>query len=172
MTTQKTIIEQYAVSEATAGNGWTALTSMVVDNNIHDRYDFELQLESGEIEFMEQHYGDEPNAKFTGGSKKGTWKFRSYLPKAYTSAKGTIAKAMDEKVDMLDANGIPLGKSALQKAINASPKTEPSDEDKWDAVVKKTIRLFDTEIPELSETKQESLIRWVKDKLAENYSRF
>jgi len=171
MSTQKTIIEQYAVSEATSSNGWNALTTMVAENHIHERTSFELQLESGEIEFMEQHYGDDPDAKFTGGVKKGTWKFRSYLPKAYTSAKGTLAKAMEVGVDMLDGNGMPLGKSALQKAINSVPVPSITT-DAWDVAVKELVKVFNDTIPALPERKQQTLIEWTRDKLKADYSRF
>ena len=61
----------------------------------------------------------------TKGSKgkPGHLKLSKLLPGPYLSAKSVILNAIEGGVDLFDADGKPLGKSALQKANTANSKT-------------------------------------------------
>lgn len=51
--------------------------------------------------------------------KNGDYKYRTFLPAAYTSAKSVICNALDNGVSLFDSNGDPRGKSALSSAIKS-----------------------------------------------------
>ena len=56
-------------------------------------------------------------------SKKGKVFKTGLLPNAYMSAKSVILNALKEGIAMYDADGNPLGKSALSKALVGNKKT-------------------------------------------------
>jgi len=76
----------------------------------------------------------------------GDWKFRTYLPKAYTSAKSVLGTALDLGIPIIDANGIVVGKSALQAAIKEAKdgdKEEKSIPEKVEAMLDSVRKLVD-----------------------------
>lgn len=96
-----------------------------------DRESYENDLKVFEDEYMEQEFGDEPAAK----KKNGEWKYRTYLPQAYTSAKAVICTAFDLGVDMFDEDGDGLGKSAIQKATKEAKASTDSKSDQEKASI-------------------------------------
>ena len=134
-----------------------------------------------ESDWMGDKFGDVPDArkwevsngkitKFVNGEKglhsakdKGfhptgayKWKFRSYLPGPYTSAKSVIKKALEQGVDVTG-----LGKSeitALTKAKGEEAK-EISPPSSWEKV-QKAMRVIDSQVEGLSTSEAEELQDW------------
>ena len=79
---------------------------------------FRYECRDAEDEFMQVNYGNDPDAKHTKGKRKGQWKYRTYLPAAYSSAKSELAKALGAGIDVTDK-----GKTELAKARQAASKT-------------------------------------------------
>lgn len=87
--------------------------------------EFNAVTQRGEDEFMECNYNDQPKAKHTTGKRKGEWKYRTYLPKSYSSAKSSLRKALEAGIDPTGQ-----GKSAVEKATKKTAVTAMSPEDK------------------------------------------
>lgn len=85
---------------------------------------FNDECRSGETEFMEVNYSTDPDAKHTNGKRNGQWKFRTYLPKSYSSAKCEIGKALEAGVDVAG-----LGKTAIKKERTSVTKQERTVEE-------------------------------------------
>ena len=131
-------ISRYAVAGAATDDAYSGLrdaASQVYMNHPLDvREDmFREQCHSAECEFMEINYSNVVTAKHQSGKRVGQWKFRTYLPNAYSTAKTELAKALGEGLD-------PTGKSKLdlarQRKKNAGPKST------IDEVARKHIRNF------------------------------
>lgn len=76
----------------------------------------------GETAWMEENFGSDPKAK----TKVGRFKYRSYLPKAYGSAKSVIANAL--KVGVVDPFEH-IGKTALEGRIKGAKVKQTEDTD-------------------------------------------
>ncbi len=104
-----------------------------VDSSVADQYrklsevasefskkaDFYAALQPGEIQYMEQYFGEDPSAKFPSssrGKKAGAWKF-SRLPKKYQTAKSAIGRGMD--LGVLKKG---MAKTELENAITEARK--------------------------------------------------
>ncbi len=113
---------------------------------------FEDVMLVGEVGYMEKYHGKTKEAKFAGGSKKGEWKFRSYLPGAYRTAKSVAANCLEEGVSMVGSNEETVGKSDCEAKYRASQKSVLVPKTPMDKVVGWT-GAIDRQIPWLS-TKQ------------------
>jgi len=56
---------------------------------------FDSVTRFGETKWMEKHFSDDENAK---KKRSGEWKYRTYLPKAYSSAKSVVRNAIESVV--------------------------------------------------------------------------
>ena len=99
--------------------------------NVHKQFakdeNFLEALRTEEDKYMEDMYGDVPEAKKADGS----WKYRKFkftadgedqiggLPMAYMSAKSTIKQAREHSVKIIE-KGMPLAKDKLTKAVAAA----------------------------------------------------
>jgi len=123
------LITQYKEAELADGmaderrsGAWTALV------DVHKQFakdeNFIEALKVEEDKYMEDMYGDIPEAKKSGGE----WKYRKFkfvadgeeqtggLPMAYLSAKSTIKQAREHSVKIIE-KGEPLPKDRLTKAL-------------------------------------------------------
>jgi len=103
---------------------------------------WESFLLPSESEYMQRFHNIEDAKK----KSTGDWKFRTYLPKAYTSAKSVLGTALDLGIPIIDANGIVVGKSALQAAIKEAKdgdKEEKSIPEKVEAMLDSVRKLVD-----------------------------
>lgn len=116
-------INGYAVSVEADKNGYSTLIESAINSGCTSKGDWDTYCYGGEVQFCEQEYASDPNAR---KKSTGEWKFRTLLPQAYTSAKSVIGTALDHCIPLVDENGNPMGKSALQNRIKAS-KDEASD---------------------------------------------
>lgn len=73
-----------------------------------DVEDFLISIKEFEDEWMTANFASDPNAKTKGGK----WKYRTYLPKAYSSAKSVVSSALKLNIDIRDK-----GKTELQNKI-------------------------------------------------------
>jgi len=110
-------ITNYAVSGKGADEGYRHVREVAVEVfneflNKDERLDaFSVKCREGEDEFMEANYLKDPNAKHTAGKRKGEWKYRTYLPGSYNTAKSALNNALEAGVDPAG-----VGKTALEKA--------------------------------------------------------
>jgi len=72
---------------------------------------FDSVTRFGETKWMEKHFSDDENAK---KKRSGEWKYRTYLPKAYSSAKSVVRNAI-ESVVLSTAEVVP--KTETEKRI-------------------------------------------------------
>ena len=103
---------------------------------------WESFLLPSESEYMQRFHNIEDAKK----KSTGDWKFRTYLPKAYTSAKSVLGTALEMGIPIIDANGLVVGKSALQAAIKAAKdgdKEEKSIPEKVDGMLDSIGKLAD-----------------------------
>jgi len=106
-------IAQFAVGEESTKNAYGVLAREAGNFSSVDIFDGACR--ASEEAYMEAFYMDDPAAR----KGNGEWKFRTYLPKAYSSSKSVLRNALLYGINITDGNGIPLGKSALEKAIKA-----------------------------------------------------
>ena len=78
--------------------------------------------------------------EWTKGNKKSPahLKLSKHLPMPYQSAKSVILNAISEGIEMVDADGERLGKTALQKAL----KEPKSAEDKLESMLESMLKLI------------------------------
>lgn len=116
-TSVKETIVRYVVSEKSSETAFGDLRSLAVDaqiEGIETKEDFYKFLRDGEDEFMSEYYGDDPAAV----KKDGSWKYRTYLPGKYSSAKSVLGKAFDNRVAF---GGI--GKTEIEKLCRSAVPT-------------------------------------------------
>ncbi len=87
--------------------------------------DFNECCHEAEVEFMEINYANDPDAEHTAGKRNGQWKFRTFLPGAYSSAKTELGKGLEAGLDVEDK-----AKSALTKERKAATTTPETDGEK------------------------------------------
>ena len=109
-------------------NAWAALVEVSKQFSKMDNFIGALKVE--EDSYMEDMYGDVPEAK----KSNGDWKYRKFkfvadgedqvggLPMAYMSAKSTIKQARENAIKIMEA-GEPLAKDKLTKALAAKKDT-------------------------------------------------
>lgn len=104
-------IVEFAVSEQSKTNAWKTLVNITKDIPIGTTS--KQYLQQFEVDYMEQYHSSNPLAK----KANGKWKFSMYLPKPYLSAKSVINSAEKLEVSLTDSNGVPLGKTEVQREI-------------------------------------------------------
>ena len=79
-----------------------------IQRNGGSRASWTKQLEIDENAFMEENFASDPKAKF---KRTGKWKYRTYLPRAYYTAKSALITAWVYGINL------DQGKTALEKAV-------------------------------------------------------
>lgn len=121
-------ITKYAVAGHATDNAYNDLRDVAAE--VHSEYGdidnrcgaFEERCRIGENDFMDANYHGVEEARHKTGKRKGEYKFRTYLPRSYCTAKSAINKAMGAGIDPAG-----VGKSALEKAtkaVSASVKSQ------------------------------------------------
>ena len=129
----------------TTNNFFANLRSTVTQNNYTEREYWEAYLKIDEDKWMEDYHGSDPDAKHPGGKiRAGTWKYRTYLPNPYTSAKSIIGTCLDKGISVEGKT-----KKELQDAINGkvpgSTELAPdSNVNKFERSWRKCKRYFDS----------------------------
>lgn len=123
-------ISKYAVSTMADKDAFAELRSVAEQvrkdyPGIMEQYDvFMGKCRDGEDEFMQINYGNDPDAKHTSGKRNGQWKYRTYLPKGYNTAKLELGKALEAGTAVTG-----LGKTAINKARTETTKRERTVEE-------------------------------------------
>lgn len=123
-------INRYAVAGAANEDAYKGLrdtASHVFDTEVPQNRvpAFDLFTGEAETEFMELNYSQDDKAMHRKGSRAGQWKYRTYLPKGYSSAKSGLRKALGEGI-----NPAGKGKTELEKERKAlAPKKAVDSQD-------------------------------------------
>ena len=134
-------IIQFEVSKESDAQAYNSLGQTVASHSIIDRYILNSFCRVGETDFMEKFHHNTDGAR----KKDGSWKFRTYLPAAYSSAKSVLGSALDAGIPILDSEGKVKGKSALQKSIKTHKDTtteEKSNVDKAQIMLRSVIKII------------------------------
>ena len=118
---------------------------------------WESFLLPSESEYMQRFHNIEDAKK----KSSGDWKFRTYLPKAYTSAKSVLGTALDLGIPIIDSNGMVVGKSALQASIK-----EAKDGDKDEKTIPEKVDWMLNSIGKLADKASTSELLSMLDMLA------
>lgn len=151
-------INKYAVGskaneEAYADLRATASACYVADHSYSEGPAQDLFTEAtnaAEIEFMDLNYSNDPDAVHTKGARKGTYKFRTYLPRAYSTARSTLSKALGAGIDPSD-----MGKTALEKKYKELTATTKSPE----TLVQEALATLLNRIDQLPAADREAAVR-------------
>ena len=95
-------------------------------DSVSDKESFNYLCKLGETDYMERFHHNTEGAK----KKSGEWKFRTFLPPAYSSAKSVIGTALELHIPLVDENYNNMGKSALQRAIKEAKKETKTELEK------------------------------------------
>jgi len=120
---------------------------------------FLQKCREAEDEFMEVNYGNDPEAKHDKGKRKGEWKYRSYLPQAYNTAKSALKNALEAGVD---PSG--FGKTELEKETRKVTTVKKTPDELLAAAVELVIKRFDNAGP----TAQHDAINKLRNKFEFN----
>ena len=130
-------------------------------DSVSDKESFNFLCGLGETDYMERFHHNSEGAK----KKSGEWKFRTFLPASYSSAKSVIGSALELGIPLADENGKPKGKSALQRAIKEAKddsKEEKTDLEKaqgmLDSVAKLAVKCSAREADALLDS-----VEWLRD---------
>lgn len=114
-------ISKYALGKRSDDDAYSDLRDVAVDAQASsdepaDRViRFEHDAREGETEFMTVNYGNNADAVHTRGKRKGEWKYRSYLPRSYSTAKSALKKGLEAGQDVAG-----VGKTELEKKTRAA----------------------------------------------------
>lgn len=95
------------------------------------------QCEVDESNFMEEHYGKDPKAKFKGSGK---WKYRTYLPRAYYTSKKAVENAWRGNIELSNK-----GKTALEKESAKANRKELTFEERLAKTIRSLEACFDAD---------------------------
>lgn len=120
-------ISKYAVSGKASDEAYADLRDVAVEAfegavEPEDRALLFADLVSpGEDEFMRVNYDANPDARHAKGKRKGQWKYRTFLPHAYNTAKSALTSGLAAGVDPTG-----LGKTDLEKQTKQVVTTKKS----------------------------------------------
>lgn len=130
-------------------------------DSVSDKESFNFLCGLGETDYMERFHHNSEGAK----KKSGEWKFRTFLPASYSSAKSVIGSALELGIPLADENGKSKGKSALQRAIKEAKddsKEEKTDLEKaqgmLDSVAKLAVKCSASDVYALLDS-----VEWLRD---------
>lgn len=108
--------------KTTTDNFFASLRNTITEGKYATRETWEDYLRVDEDRWMEDNFGDEPDAKHKSGAKrKDTWKY-SLLPKPYQSAKSVLSRALERGFDV-DGKG----KTELENMIQGKIPVEGNE---------------------------------------------
>lgn len=114
-------ISKYALGKRSDDDAYSELRDVAVEAQAASYLTEEVvsaflrDADVGEAEFMTVNYGDVPEAVHQRGARKGAWKYRSYLPRSYSTAKSALKKGLEAGQDVTD-----IGKTELEKKTRAA----------------------------------------------------
>jgi len=126
-------ISSYAVAGKAGENAYdklrdqAAMSRRVYPEPSEAVADFEKDCRAAEDEFMAVNYGSDPAAKHGAGPKVGEWKYRTYLPRAYSTAKSALAKALAADIDPAGKGKTELDKVRAEKTSKSRSPDERID---------------------------------------------
>jgi hypothetical protein len=82
------------------------------------RQQFEQNMLVGEDQYMMDYHKDNLHAQ----DRKGAWKYRTFLPAAYRTAKSVAANCLEQGVPMREKNGDARGKTECERQYNSNKK--------------------------------------------------
>lgn len=107
---------------STTENFFSNLRNTITEGMYESREEWENFLKPDEDRWMEDKFGDDPDAKHKSGAKrKDTWKY-SLLPKPYQSAKSVLSRALEKGIDVKGK-----GKTELENMIQGKIPVEGSE---------------------------------------------
>jgi hypothetical protein len=150
----KTPLEIVVMGEAAKrfkSNMWVGLVhqaALSVNINIALNYAarrkaFEDLMLEGEEKYMEKYHAKNGDAR----NAKGEWKYRTYLPASYRTAKSVACNCIEQNVTMLQ-DGEVVGKTACEEAYKVragtvSPQVAPKTvKEKWDIALNTVDKLM------------------------------
>lgn len=172
---------QFRLSEKAASNAFTQLVEKA--QNFPRAKEFYEYCDGIEKQYMDENYPNHYKRKSTGEffksgttlparavatdfthckKRNGQYKYRVFLPNAYSSAKSVIGNALDKSIPLKRADGSFKGKTELQKDIKSIKKVAPVEEQAIDAW-NKFINIF-VDLPKGSSTRA-VLVGCMKDAL-------
>ena len=108
--------------KSTTDNFFSNLRNTITEGMYESREEWENFLKPDEDRWMEDKFGDDPDAKHKSGAKrKDTWKY-SLLPKPYQSAKSVLSRALEKGIDVKGK-----GKTELENMIQGKIPVEGSE---------------------------------------------
>jgi len=129
----------------TTNNFFANLRSTVTQNNYTHREEWEAYLKIDEDKWMEDYHGSDPEAKHTGGKiRAGTWKYRTYLPNPYTSAKSILGTCLDKGISVEDKTKKELQDTINGKVPGSTELAPDSNVEKFKRSWKKCVRYYES----------------------------
>jgi hypothetical protein len=122
-------IVQYDIAHESTEGAYNTLVYAAVEADCYSKDTWILYTQPAEDEYMTRFHNEPESRK-----KDGTWKYRTYLPSAYSSAKSVIGSALDLNLPLIGENGKPMGKSALQNAIKSAKDGTTGEKTRLDKV--------------------------------------
>jgi len=122
-------IVQYDIAHESTEGAYNTLVYAAVEADCYSKDTWILYTQPAEDEYMTRFHNEPESRK-----KDGTWKYRTYLPAAYSSAKSVIGSALDLNLPLLGENGKPVGKSALQSSIKGAKDGTTEEKSRVDKV--------------------------------------
>jgi hypothetical protein len=122
-------IVQYDIAHESTEGAYNTLVYAAVEADCYSKDTWILYTQPAEDEYMTRFHNEPESRK-----KDGTWKYRTYLPSAYSSAKSVIGSALDLNLPLIGENGKPMGKSALQNAIKSGKEGTTEEKTRVDKV--------------------------------------
>ena len=122
-------IVQYAVAEESNGQAYNKMLLGVAEGNITTKEELQTYTQTAEDAYMSAFHAEDEAAR----KKDGSWKYRTYLPAAYSTAKSVIGNALDNGVPLI-VGGEARGKTALEKATKEAKALDHADKTPWDEV--------------------------------------
>lgn len=108
--------------KSTTDNFFSNLRNTITEGKYASREEWEDFLKGDEDRWMEDKFGDDPDAKHKSGAKrKDTWKY-SLLPKPYQSAKSVLSRALERGIDVTGK-----GKTELENMIQGKIPVEDGE---------------------------------------------
>lgn len=133
------ILTSYQVAEETLNevnqDSFNNLRSVLEGKTFKEATEF---LAESELDWIKASF---TKAEITANSsKKGKIFITKFLPGPYTSAKSVLLSALEQGKAFYDADGNPIGKSALSKEV--SKENQKSPEEKLDKMLESMLKLL------------------------------
>lgn len=151
-------IMQFRMGETAASNAFKFLVEYTKDKGLKTKQNVLDFLAVTEKEYMDQFYPDhykmadgtferrDPEKVVSKGvyckDRGGEYKYRTFLPNSYSSAKSVISNAIEKNINVFDTSGKAKGKTALQQELKDTKGL--SQYNKAMQHLKSMIKIFDS----------------------------